>query len=186
MGIPSLIGSAARTRRGPRPSVVRSASAGPRRLGGRTLRRGCVAVGVIAVLVSAAAGCGGSDDHSRDSSGGSAPALSVPTTMPSGPPAGLVRGNAEGLNITVSLGGAHLAQSDVTSDRIRRALDGQTITLRCTTETGDEITSREQRWPSGASDLTLVMESRGEIRECSIDTGGASVLTARMAPVGTR
>ena len=148
--------------------------------------RGCLAVGMIAVLASAAAGCGGSDNHSSDSSGGSGPAVGVPTTMPSGPPAGLVRDNAQGVNVTVSPGGAHVALSDVTSDTTRSALDGKNVTVRCTTATGDEITSREQRWPSGASDLTLMMEPRGEITECSVDAGGASVLTASMAPVGTR
>ena len=140
MRIPSLTSYEARTRRGARSSLVGLARAGLLRLGGGDMRRGCLAVGVIAVLASAAAGCGGSDNHSSDSSGGSGPAVGVPMTMPSGPPAGLVRGNAQGVNVTVSPGGAHVALSDVTSDTTQSALDGKNVTVRCTTATGDEIT----------------------------------------------
>lgn len=150
------------------------------------MRRVDLAVGMIAVLATAAAGCGGSDDHPSDPSGGSGPAFSIPTTVPSGPPAGLVRGNAQGVNVTVSPGGAHLALSDVAPDTTRLALDGKNVTVRCTTATGDEITSRAQQWPIGASDLTLMMVPLGEVKECSVYAGGASVLTASMAPVGTR
>jgi hypothetical protein len=145
-----------------------------------------LAVGAIAILAVGPQGCGGADTGSGDAPAESRPAFSLPAEPPTGPPAGLVRGVAEGVNVTVSPGGAHIAFSDVTTEATRSQLDGQEISLHCTTAAGDEIASAPRQWPRGESALTLMLSPRGEPVECSVNAGGAAVLTASMAPVGAR
>ena len=86
--------------------------------------------------------------------------------------------------MTVSPGGAHLALNDAVTADTRAALEGRSVAVRCTTATGEESVSAEQLWRSGASDLTLMMVTQGEITECSVEARGTSVTVVSMAPVG--
>ena len=154
-------------------------------IGAYERRRGVVCGGLLVGVMA----CGGSeptDDRSPGPANDAAPAASLPTTPPSGPPAGLVRGNAEGGNLTVSPGGDQLAFNDLTSDDTRAALAGQQIQLRCTNDAGAEVTSFEHEWPSDAGDLTMMMQPQGLTISCVVEAGGSAVVTIPLEPVGRR
>ena len=143
------------------------------------------------VLAAGCVACGGSEPASDATSSDATPAEehpspSLPTSPPTGPPAGMVRGNADGVNLTVSPGGAQLAFNDLTSDETRAALAGQPVQLRCTNDAGAEVTSFEHEWPSDASNLTMMMQPQGLTTSCVVEAGGSAVVTIPLEPMGGR
>ena len=142
-------------------------------------RAGIVVV-ALAVL-AAAVGCGGpADDPSADDA---APQTGTPLErleipVPTGPPAGLLRGSQDGVQVAFNGGGVSLQLNDLASEEMREALQGSRVTVTCDGAEG----STTWRADSTVANL-LVLDAGDRPASCTVSVGSETLVTVALEPL---